>query len=145
MTMAMTRADHARQAAHQVGARVRAAHYHQLAEQRRFVLAIDAEVRGSIEVLYEKYCEAPIKEAIAQNAHFTLVDIPTRYGDEEPIRPEFSWKPGVRCKAILKHLQAYIRDQGFAVREGELYTNWNPPGKSRGQICMHAIPLTISW
>ena len=146
MTMAVLNADSAREASCQVRARKRAAHYHLLAEQRRFELRVDAEVRRTIQTIFEERCVQPIEEAIKENQRHVKVDIPTSYLNErEPIRPEFWWKPGVRCKTIVKHLTAYLEQQGFTVREEAPYFNRKPRNAGPAQIGLHAIPLTIYW
>src|SRR4051812_29336349 len=119
-TTSARRVDLVRQMSDRVGARERAAHYHLLAEQRRFALKVNAEVRASVEDIYQKRCAEAIKEAVAANQSSVIVYIPTSYnGEEEPIRPQFWWKAGVRCKAILVYLAAYLRKEGFSVTEGE--------------------------
>lgn len=145
MTTRFPLAAAARNASAATAARARASHLHLLADQRRFVLAVEAEVAGAVEALFKKFCEPSIEGAVTAGASYALIDIPTYYGDEEPVRPEFWWKPGVRCKAIVRHLTAYLKGEGFSVSEGDPYVNRNPPGKRRGQICMHAVPLTVSW
>ncbi len=145
MATAMLKADSARFGSDEVRARKRAAHFNLLANQRRFVLSVETEVKGSVEDLFEKYCADPIKEAIAAGVSYVDVDIPTYYRDAEPIPPEFWWQPGVRCKAILRHLQIYLQKEGFVFLEKEPYFNRHPRGAHPGCIGQHAIPLTISW
>lgn len=145
MNMVLTRADEARSASSRAGHLKRAAQLHMQVDQRKFELAIDAEVGSSIEALFREYCEEPIKETIVENRFSVMVDIPTYFGDKQPAPVEYWWKPGVRCKAILKHMQIYLRQQGFEVLEGEYHLNRNARGLLRGRPGMHAVPLYISW
>ncbi len=145
MNMVLTRADQARSATSRAGHLKRAAQLRMQVQQRKFELAVDAEVRASIEDLFLQHCEAPIKEAVSEGKSSVMVDIPTYFGDEQPAPQEYWWKPGVRCKAILKHLRVYLRQQGFSVQEGEYHLNRNPRGHQRGRPGLHAVPLFISW
>lgn len=145
MAVAMRRADLVRQESDRVGARERADHYHLLAQQRRFELAIDAEVKASVERIFDTLCKEAIAEAVQANRHSVVIDIQTSYMDEpEPIPREYWWKAGTRCKAICRHLQAYLRNEGFEVHEGEQYHTRTYRGAVRGNG-MHAVPLTVSW
>ncbi|MES2994934.1 MAG: hypothetical protein V4681_02810 [Patescibacteria group bacterium] len=144
-TTLASRADLVRQASDCVAARTRATRYHELAAQRRFELAIDAEVRTSIAAIYQERCAEAITEAVTANQRLVLIDIPTYYGDAEPAYREYWWKAGVRCKAIVRHLSAYLRHEGFTVLEGEQYYTRTYRGAKRGNIGLHAIPLTILW
>lgn len=145
MAAAMALAEQARAASDQIAARERGAALHRKAAQRRFELAIDREVGGSVESIYRKRCEPVIKEAITANQRSATIDIPTYYGDEEPIPPNPWWQPGARCRATIRHLQAYLRTEGFEISEGERYFNRHPRDASATCIGYHCIPLTLSW
>jgi hypothetical protein len=145
-TMLATRAEAARQESDRIGALKRAAHYHILAEQRRFELRIDKEVRSSVESIYQERCAEAIQEAVSANQRSVVINIPTSYyGEPEPIPREYWWKAGVRCKAIVTHLSTYLRQEGFVVIEGEQYYTRTYRGAQRGNLGLHAVPLTIFW
>ena len=145
-TTSVRRADLVRQLSDQVKARKLADLYHKLAEQRRFVLRVNAEVRASVETIYGERCAEAIKEAVAANQRSVVVDIPTSYSnEEEPARPQYWWKAGVRCKAIVAHLSAYLRKEGFVVIVGEQYYTRTYRGAKPGNLGLHAIPLKVLW
>jgi ribosomal protein S19E (S16A) len=102
-------------------------------------------VRASIESIFQELCAEPIREAVLANQRNVIIDIQTSYYREpEPIPQEYWWKAGVRCKAIVKYLSVYLRQEGFTVQEREQYYTRTYRGARPG-TGLHAVPLTILW